>query len=112
VVDPDQELKHDERAHLVQVMSTPGWPILQKLMEQEVERSRIALISVKPGDTAALIETHAIAKAAHQFCLNLFERLNYEHMLYVNSGSTKGTIQNPIDMEQEMMLDIGEREEE
>ena len=113
MVDPETQLDHVERGQLVQLILSPGWNILlHKIMEPECEKFKVALINVKAGDTSALIESHAIAKSAAQFLVGIVGRLNNEYAVYLNSNKNEGTKQNPIDIEKEMMLDLGNETEE
>jgi hypothetical protein len=82
LIDPELELTVTERAHLAYLVKTDGFQIFQKICESEVEKFKVAMINVKPGNTQELVERHSIAQAAAQFYVALVSRLNNEIEIY------------------------------
>lgn len=103
MIDPEMQLSHSDRSHLHVLVTSEGWRILQRIMEVQVEKFKVDLINVKAGDTAALIEQHAITKSAAQFVVGLVNRLNDELALYHSEMSSK----KPVDIT-ENLIDLGE----
>src|ERR1035437_2672283 len=82
MIDPEFELTAQERAYIAYLVKTDGFQIFQKICESEVEKFKVALINVKPGNTEELVERHSIAQAAAQFYVALISRLNNEIEIY------------------------------
>jgi hypothetical protein len=104
MVDPELQLSHVQRSHLQVLVTSEGWRILQNMMEAEVERFKVALINVKAGDTAALVENHAMTKAAAMFTVGLINRINDELALYRSESSSQKVLDDPT----EQNLDLGD----
>lgn len=111
MIDPEIQLDHTERAHLMALVTAPGWEILlHKIMEPEAEKFKVAHFNSKTGDTGAIMESYHIAKAAAQFLVAIVNRLNYEHGMYLSAGKKEGTIDNPLDITKDSLYLGGEEE--
>lgn len=82
MIDAEFELTAQERAHIAYLVKTDGFQVFQRICESEIEKFKIALINVKPGNTEELVERHSVAQAAAQFYIALVNRLNSEIEIY------------------------------
>lgn len=108
---PELSLDRVDRAHLVQIATTEGFRVLQRIMRTEVDRFILAGINADPADEAGVLSAHRMAKAAAQFFQGVTDRIN-EEILQFNSAAT--ATDAPIDMTAVLDLDgmAGQLEEE
>lgn len=103
MITTSEQLDAVQRGQLVALMTSEGWKILQAIFEAECEKFKLALLNVKPGNTAEIVERHALAKAAAQFVTAVINRLNAEMEIYHSAGR----IDEPADITSGV-LDIGD----
>ena len=92
----------NEIQHLMQLLSAPGYPILQKVMMAEIDQFQLDLLNVDPSSDKYETEVrakHSIALAAGMF----YQRLQEKIAGYVNRLNEKHN-QPPVlpDLTQEL----------
>lgn len=100
---PELSLDRVDRAHLVQIATTEGFRVLQRIMRTEVDRFILAGINADPADEAEVLSAHRMAKAAAQFFQGVTDRIN-EEILQFNSAAMANDA--PIDVT--AALDLGD----
>jgi hypothetical protein len=91
-IEANNELTGIERAHLATWLTEDSFPIVQKLMEDEIKKFNLNLIN--SSKEADIIHNHHLAKAAAAFYQGLINRINQEIFIYRNS-TKKGD--KPVD---------------
>ena len=84
MLDPEFEIDATDRDRLVITINSEGWGVLQKIMEAECSKFNLALLNVRPGNSAEILERHSLAKAAAQFVAAIAVRLNAEREIYLH----------------------------
>jgi hypothetical protein len=105
--EPELALTHIERAHLVNVASTEGFHILNRIMRSQVDTFVMAQTNADPVNEAEVLSAHRMAKAAAQFYQMFTDRIN-EEMLQYSHAPKAG--EKPVDVT-EGLLDLGDLEE-
>jgi hypothetical protein len=108
MIDPETQLSHVQRSHLQVLITSEGWRILQTLMEAECAKFDVALKNCKAGDVNAIVEHHAMSKAASAFVVGIINRINDELALYRSESSGQEVLDDPT----EQNLDLGDYTEE
>ena len=101
-IDANHELSGIERAHLSVLVTTDGFKIMQKLMEDEVKKFNLLLINA--SNTDDIIAKHNLAKAAAQFYQGVIDRVNQEVLVYHKAPKSTD---KPLDMTSGL-LDLGD----
>jgi hypothetical protein len=91
----DLELTPAEQAILSSYVRSPGFDLLQKLMEDQVRKFNLKLINTNISDTKSIIANFSQAKTVAQFYMGLMERLESELQIEAYNNSTVGTPENP-----------------
>lgn len=101
---PDLQLDDADRAHLVQIASTEGFKVVQRIMKTEVDKFVLAAINADPADEAAVLTAHRMVKASAQFYQGVTNRINEEQLLHFNNMFKHND--TPVDAT-EPLLDLG-----
>lgn len=100
---PELQLDPTDRAHLVQIATSEGFRVLQRIMKAEVDKFVLAQINADPSNEAEVLAAHRMAKAAAQFYQGMTNRIN-EELLQFNHIARANDV--PIDAT-EQLLDLG-----
>jgi hypothetical protein len=82
-IEADNELTGIERAHLANWLTEDSFPIVQKLMEDEIKKFNLNLINSRKDED--VIHNHKLAAAAAAFYQGLIKRINQEIFVYRNT---------------------------
>ena len=102
---PEVELTQDERAQLMQTISTPGQAVFNKLFKSVVDGYTTHLLNSPEGKVEVLHERLIMAKVAAQLFTSLVEHINMEIAQY-RLAMSQITPLVPQD-DTEGLLDIG-----
>jgi hypothetical protein len=94
----------NEIQHLMQLLASPGYPVLQKIMMGEIDQFQLDLINVdptKPNYETEVRAKHSIALAAGMF----YQRLQETIAGYVNRLNEKHNQPNILPDPTESLLD-------
>lgn len=99
------ELDNKERAHLNVLVGMDGFPVLQKIFENELEKFHIKLLNTDPADEHSVLAAHRMEKAAAQYYQGCMKQLQMEIEAY--RQLPKAT-DKPIDMTEGLFDDVAD----
>jgi hypothetical protein len=104
---PEIELTPDERAQLMQTISTPGQAVFNKVFKSVVDGYTTYLLNSPEGKPEIVVERLIMAKVAAQLFTSLVKHINAEIVQY-KLLMDQTAVQKPRD-DTAGLLDIGER---
>lgn len=102
--EPEVVLNRSEQASLASLLGMPGYRIMHRLYRAEVDKFILHLINADERDSAGVIASHLLAKAAAQFYTAITSRVNEEVMQYTGAPQPGDKPQDVT----EGILDIGD----
>jgi hypothetical protein len=91
----DLELTPAQQAILSSFVRSPGFDLLQKLMEDQVRKFNLKLINTDLADKEQAYANLCQAKTVAQFYMGLMQRLESELQIEAYNNSTVGSPENP-----------------
>jgi hypothetical protein len=102
-IEPQLQLGHTDRAHLVAIYAMEGYKVLNRIMRSEVDKFVVDVINADPAEPKKVLSKQLVMKAAAQFYAGITDRVNEEVTLYTSQPRPGD---KPVDMT-EGLLDLG-----
>lgn len=99
----ETELDNKERASLASIVSLPGFKIVQKLFEMELEKFYTKWLNLPPDNADAIVSYYTLAKSANQIYVGTMNRISAEVELYTKAPKASDKPFDPT----ENLLDLG-----
>lgn len=78
MIDPDFELDGTEQSELAQTVATPGFKVVEKIMQAAVAQARVDLDNADPSKPNEVMGRHALSRATGIAITRIVTRINTE----------------------------------